>query len=1163
MSDYSNTILRLPFIYIIVVLHNEYCLHVLTGKQFRAVIVTAVQTRDSLKTSHLPGLELFNDARVLNTAMTRAQSLVVVVGDASALCCFGKCSGVWKSYTDHCINNNSIAPKHFTKDFFEKDVMETERFQKSEHADVNNIPSDAILQEMIDEYEQLKTEYSSDEDSFEAENFDHHKSRLSRNITDVDADLLELCKRHPEMYKRGKMVRESYNKGYVIPFQDPTRRISIEGRENLGRAFSGDEVVLRQEKVISITKEAESARLLACLLEDEDHSKPMNSDDKYVKRTMMPIIKSAPKVRILINKKFRNFLPIWEQVNGQWTIATYERLDEKLRQDNVFVVQVINWRDYCFLPMGRVIDIRPIGRSLEDGLRILKEEFKVATTTITSDETFSWTDEDRKHRQDIRGVITFTVDPKGAKDLDDAISIREIGDQYELGVHIADVASFVNPGGKLDEDAKQRGATYYCTEKDPIHMLPQDLSTGHFSLLQGQERRVVSLMFTVNKQTNEIEGKPKFQLSLIKSNKQLSYEEAEEMISTRYEESPTFDTVEDCVRVVYCFAKAQRKIRLDLDWVYSQPDDQRLPGKRKAHLMIEELSVLFNALAAETLISSEKTRYCTPLRCQAIPKPEKIEEFTQEKCAELIPLSFHVRHKVDHDQQAPDCDKFRILAEVWKDIQSAARTDDIDKMLDLIAADDIHPLLQPICDRFRRCYSKAYIIRSNSSREARIGHYSLQVRSYTQASSPIRRYMDIISQRLLHSIICDRDVRYTRTEISTLCSQFEQNIKNAKEYEQKAERISYAVSMKKQSASKLAYVVSAYPDSESFAVSFPFNKNLFAESVSIMYKDLQLWDQPLYDEANHCITLTWKKRIYAVDDMQIYQELKMPDCGSYVELPLATWKTTIEAIDEENWDRAKSLVMDINAEQLEKQNILPHLKANACTSEEQKVPKGQRGHEVNMNLQLQPGDTLQVQITSEVKRGYHMPAVQLVRIKPKFDICVDHVHSPITCLSRSTDDPTRIHYSDIGEYVRIWKPLCEMESAATAVDESDSIVIENLVVNFKKEQEGTLTGSFFLPLAWIDEWAIECDLSKCLLCIRKRGLKLTSGLEDCAPVDPREFTWVAHCVTRRAKKEKPSREGREVEFYVNHLPMETIPDCVFQKDTSFTVEIIPKLLPDM
>uniref|UniRef100_A0A3Q4B4S9 DNA2/NAM7 helicase helicase domain-containing protein n=1 Tax=Mola mola TaxID=94237 RepID=A0A3Q4B4S9_MOLML len=221
------------------------------------------------------------------------------------------------------------------------------------------------------------------------------------------------------------------------------------------------------------------------------------------------------------------------------------------------------------------------------------------------------------------------------------------------------------------------------------------------------------------------------------------------------------------------------------------------------------------------------------------------------------------------------------------------------------------------------------------------------------------------------------------------------------------------------------------------------------------------------------------------------------------------------------------------------------------------------GHEVDINLQLRAGDTLHVQMTSEIKRGYHMPVVQLMRIKYNFEICLEHVYNPITCFSRSADDPPRIHYSDTNEYVRIWKPMCEMESASTAVDESDSLIIENLVVNFSQEQEEALTGNFFLPLEWINEWAIECNLSKCLLCIRKRGLKLTETPKHSALVDPKEFTWVAHGVTRKVNEKKdPPNAGSTVEFYVNHLPMESIPDCVFQRNV-FTVEIIPKLLPNI
>ncbi|KAM6927872.1 LOW QUALITY PROTEIN: 3'-5' exoribonuclease HELZ2-like [Xenentodon cancila] len=1136
------------------------------GNQFRVVIMTAVQTRDSLKATHLPGVPLFNDARVFNTAMTRAQSLVIVVGDAAALSCFGKCSGIWKNFINHCINNSSVVPQYYTKDFFEKDIIETAKFQRAEYVDESNTPSDAILQELRDEYEQMKKEYSSDEDSLEDDDSGQRKSGESCQIDDNQKGLLELCETQPDIYMRGMFVREAYNRGYFIPLNNPSRHIYIQGRTDVGKAFTGDDVIIHTSRVVSIIKRAESARELVCFLEEEDHRKKRpDPSQHFFRRIMTPFKKSAPKICILINKSKRNFIPIWDQIDGYWTIAMCRHVKEV--RDSVFIVQVINWKEKCMYPLGKVTNILSKRGPLEDHLWLHKEEFGIREIPCETKGSLSMVDEDGGNRQNEQNTITFSVDRAGSQDLDDAISISDKEDHYELGVHISDVASFVSLGSALDIQAKERGSTYYSKGQEPIHMFPEDLSTGQFSLLPGQDRRVVSLIFKVKKEDNMIIGNPRFQLSHINSNKQYSYEEAEDIISKRYNESPRFNTVEDCVTVAYCFAKAQRRIRL-LDWAYSQSDDERLPGKRKAHLMIEELSVLFNKHASEKLLNSNKTRSHTPLRCQAKPDSDKVEIF-KDQCGALIPLSFHVRHKVDHGEETHYPESFRILAEVWKDIQSAARANDTDKMLDLVAADDIHPQLQPVIEQFRRCSSKAYVIRYNSSPEASIGHYSLNLANYTQASSPIRRYMDLVLQRLLHSVICNNALPYSRTEITLLCLKFEQNIKSAKDYEQKTEQRAYAVSVKKQSAPKMAFVVRADQDGDGFAVSFPFNKSIFPMSLSIMYKDLQLDDQPLYDEVSHSIILRWRKRIYAADYMELHKVLdKMSNCAACVELPLEIWETVIRAIDEGNFEDARSLLVDVDATLPDEHRGVPQSSESPLTQTDTSASKGclevadkEIHHWVDISLLLKPGDTVQVQMMSEMRRSLQMPAVQLVHIKQKFEICVDHVHNPIYCFYKFAHEPSRIDYKNTEEYVAIWEPLCKMESCTNAVDESDSIIIEDLEVTFKQEESKSLSGSFFLSAQWITDWAIECNLLHCFLCIRKRGVKLPSALEHSAVVDPREFTWVAHGVTYKSVDLKDA--GTKVKFFINHLPTESIPKCIFERDASFTVEIIPKTLPDI
>lgn len=1106
-----------------------------------------MQTRDSLKQSHLPGVELINDMRVLNTAMTRAQSCVVVIGDAAALCCFGKCSGVWRSFTDHCISNNSVAPQNFTRAFFEKDLQETARFKKPEPGDGSTV-SDAILQEMKDEYERETTHYSSDEDRVELEDFEQS---ATAGCSKGESNLVA-CKTQPEVYTQGKLFRESHNRGYVIASENPGRRINIQGIANLGRAFNGDEVVVDESKVVSIIKKDASARVLICMLQEEDHSRKNNSQYNFVVRTMVPIAKNAPRISIHISKKRRNFIPLWELIDGDWMVAEFRPLNEELRQNNVFVVQVIGWKEHCRWPLGNTINIMPVGRSLDDGLRILKEEFKIPTS---SDEEFFVEHEDVCCREDLHDTFTFTVDPKHAKDLDDAVSVRELGDRYELGIHIADVASLVRRDDRLDKRAKRHGITFFGSHGKNIDMFPKGV-INHCSLLSGQIRSVVSVLLEVNKITHEIVEKPKFQLSRIRSDRQFTYEEAEELITQRYKQTPRFDSLEDCVIVAYCFSKVQRKRRLK-DWAYSQPDSDRVPGKRKAHLMIEELSVMFNRFAAEKLILWPKTRSRTPHRYQARPDTAKIDLFREKACADFIPLSFHVRNKV-HVNEQTRCESFQVVTAVWEEIQSAARADDVDRMVDLIAADDIHPPLQPVIDEFKRCSSKAYTICSRDSTTQQLGHYSLNVPTYTQATSPIRRYMDVVLQRLLHSFIHDSHVQYTRMEILALCNQFEKDLRAGKEYEQKATQISYAVALNKQSISKLAFILSVASNEDGFAVSFPFNRDMFSDRLQVMYRDLQLSGPPLFDELNRCITLTWKRRIYMFDAAKVCRELKRQDHGSCVQLPLKEWEDVVRAVDKEDCEGAKSCVLSISLSLKERSDVLPQ-----SSSEKLELPVGQRGHEVNFSLQLRMGDTLHVQLTAENKRGYNIPALQLVHIQPNFDICIDHVHNPIACFSRSADNPARVQYSDTKEYQRIWTPMCEMESASSAVDGGNSITIENLNVIFHRGQQEELTGSFFLPDECINEWAIECYLSKCFLCIRKRGLTLSQTLMHSSPVDPREFTWVAHGVTTAESKESHPRPGRTVKFYVSHRPMRNTPACIFEKNACFTVEIIPKLLPNL
>ncbi|XP_048877850.1 helicase with zinc finger domain 2-like isoform X2 [Brienomyrus brachyistius] len=1125
------------------------------GKQFRVVVMTSVHTRDSLLSSDSAYLDFFNDARVLNTAMTRAQSQVIVVGDAVALCMFGRCSKIWKSYIGQCIGKGSVQPPHLTVNVIEQEVWEISRFQRVVNecdADVEYSAEepnvDEILQELTEDHSitQAGALVGDHPDGEEQENFSvRHKTFYYETEKNT---LLEMVAQQPALYKRGELVLEYFDRGYVIPFVNPSTHIIIKGKKNIGKSFSGDEVVVETYienghhfgKVLGVTKRTEASRVFVCTLEDS-HNKKNPMTDKVTK-VLVPINHDSTKIRILVSKKNPNSIPIWSSDNGNWNIMKWEYFNEKTKHDHVFVVEVIDWKENNIFPLGRVTDIQPIGKSLHAALNILDKEFRLVSQShniLTAAQVCADTEKEEIPRKNLQDIVTFTVDPERAKVLDDAISVQVLNNCYELGVHITDVASLVSPGSPLDLEAQKMGATFYASNEERRFMLPEPFSIHKCSFLPGQDRRAISLIIKVEKETYRI-VEHKFVLSRIRSNRQLSYEEAEDIIEG------TEDPLKDYVAIAYHFSKAHRKARLQEDWCCAQTDDCRPIGRRKSHQMIEELMIMFNSCVSEFLIDLSETHMCTPLRCQEKLTVENVRAL-QEKYQDLIPLSTHLRYHIGSHCNQSENESFCILTSLWMELQSAAEMEKSDKVVDLIATDSIHPHLHPAISELRNLLGKSYVVRSNTALKSKVGHYTLQLNSYTWASSPLRRYLDIIIQRLLHGALTKTPIQYSTQEIDILCQQFENKNRKANAYKKKAKELSFAINLRQQNSQKLAFVSTVDPDGDSFRLSFPFNNDL-PDSLPVLYRDLQLEDQPVFDKEKRHMTLAWKKRIYSISTTSNILELKsFQRCNPCTSVPQKAWLNLVEAVRMEDWNMVTDILMN---------TITEPMKESSEAGNKEK-------HFVSLAFNLKPGDIIEVQMTSEQKQGFLIPTVQMLNVNADFEVCLEHTHDPVLCFSTCAEDATKSTYDTVEEYVKIWKPLCEMESAANAVDESDSIIIEDVELTWK--QGARFEGSFFLPMDCIKDWAIECSLARCYLCIRKRNIGHDSSVncsEINVEVDPKKFTWVAHGVTEREWEIKKN-QVKEVEFFINHMSMNTKPQCVFQENTKFTVELIPKPLPNI
>ncbi|KAI4884903.1 hypothetical protein NFI96_031681, partial [Prochilodus magdalenae] len=1152
------------------------------GKQFRVIIITTVHTKDTLKVTEQPCLEFFNDMRVLNTAMTRAQSQVIVVGDATALCCsqFGKCWRLWRSYIKHCIGKESFYPQDFTLDSLDQELLELSNMIKTEEDDssdddsvtseIPDITEDPILKELLNEDNDLQIQLT-EEGLFpvlQADNLDNNLVRHVRKESPTPPNWM--LQDNSNNYEHGlvcELVLERYDSGYAKPLEDPSIKIHIKGRNNLGQAVSGDEVTVDlltpetsppKGKVIKVLKHSALSKEFVCTIDNND------------KQLMTPINICFPKL----------FTPFWKDKpyhiavrnSTDWSVERFIKINEEARRNNLFVVRFLKWRKDCKYPLGIVVQVLPRVTSLEDGMKVLEKEYQLKRTVsppvheemqkIKKIPLFT------EDRQDFRKLLTFTIDASTSQDLDDAISVRDLGQCYEIGIHIADVASFVAKDSELDKYARQQGTSFYISEGEPTHMFPNELSTKDFSLLPGCERRCISLLTKVDKQTHRIQRRSFFK-SVICSNRRFSYEETEEILRTSGDGND-FHTLEGCLAVACHFAEIHRKDRKQDDWCYKSPDEDTVLGKRRSHRLVEELMIMFNHTVADRLLS-DKTRSLTPLRCQDRPNREELRDFV-DKNASLLPMSIHLSSQLDHVseslmQQNDHPESFPILASVLNSLKIAAQDEDIHSIVDLITTDDIHPLLLPLILSMRKHLNKSLVLRANSAHLARIGHYDLVLDSYTWASSPIRRYVDVIVQRLLHSVLDNTNTEYTQHDIDLCCVDFTQKNTNQSSCQKKSDQLSLASKLSCQNARKVAYIVEANPTGNNFRISFPLNSSALPGTVGIMYRDLQLVDQPCFNEEDDCMVLRWKRRVYSVSNPRIHADLKLQKGNAVItHVPTESWKNLVSAIREEKWQYMVQVIEQMNSvhtRQASRRNMqIPP------TASKMEIPNQIEEHYLDMSMKLKQGQNIEVQLGTDTVRGLLVPAVQLLVLNPKFEICLDHTKNPIVCFSKYALCSSRTSYPTYMDYQKIWKPLCEIESACSAVAENESIVIKDAELKWKQSKEH-LEGSFQLPLEKKDQWAIDADLGNCFLCIRLRIQQkdlspiLVDSLSESQNfnlMDVPGLIWIAHGVVTSATKEL---KYIEIDFRINHMPMANIPDQIFHRSARFTVELIPKLLPDV
>ncbi|MCF6466654.1 ribonuclease R [Clostridium sp. Cult2] len=307
------------------------------------------------------------------------------------------------------------------------------------------------------------------------------------------------------------------------------------------------------------------------------------------------------------------------------------------------VVEITRWPEKRRNPEGKIIDILGyVGEKGVDILSIMKqykppEEFPEKVQEQAKRIEQEIREEEIKNRVDLRDLNTFTIDGADAKDLDDAVSIEKIGENYRLGVHIADVSHYVTENSPLDKEAYKRGNSVYLVDR-VIPMLPKELSNGICSLNPNVDRLTLSVFMEIDNNGNVIDHE--IVEGVIKSKARLIYDNVSDLLENDYYEA--FDNMDKIVEELklmeelchILYEKRERRGSIDFDFPESRiildedgiPTDIVKEDRRIANSMIEEFMLVCNETIAEYMYWAEMPFL---YRIHEEPDMEKINSFNK------------------------------------------------------------------------------------------------------------------------------------------------------------------------------------------------------------------------------------------------------------------------------------------------------------------------------------------------------------------------------------------------------------------------------------------------------------------------------------------------------------------------------------------------------
>ena len=1024
-------------------------------------------------------------------------------------------------------------------------------------------------------------------------------------MDDDTYELKRLLESNPRVYKHCILKIEHY-KIMASPLDRSMSRIHIHPSDR-GRTFHGDNVLVNilsgassqcasdknnevWGKVVGVLKHLvdPKSRLFVCHV------------DKYRSGLMVPTDLAVPKIANLEPRQRQR-----SEEDRKRRICVYTITDQKkirfhhfetvsnANNQRLFVVKFLSWKEGFRYPLGVVIGTTCAGTTAADAVNILNIEYFIlqqyqAATLTEVRQLYPPTYKDIPPssitgRADYRGCLVFTIDGPDTKDLDDALSVEKHADgTYTVSIHVTDVAYFVQQGKNVDGEARVRGMSHYPAIGHHTNMLPPRLSEELCSLMPGVDR--LTLSFRAKMSTKCDVKSIRMARSVIRSQYRLSYSFVESVLTdVDHLHTDCSQQLKTDILLLEKIAKNLRYKRLgeSHSTLSSNASQNEHP---RAGMLVEELMIFANHHVAKYLTSVYPES--TPIRIQSAPDSHELDSWKmkfadeQKNMFALSPLlesdSFHSK-----SSDVPSSFAFGVLRPLWNAVASESLKEDanVEKLFEVFRNPTVHCQLAAALSSFRHISDRSKFVCSAEVPHQQWRHCSQNLPVYTNFTSPLRRYVDLVVQRLLTAAINKQPCPYSSHDIADICLRSTDTSLRGSGFERASNVASLCLRLQEHPICSYAFVekvsvwkVSLNLPPLSLTLSWPLDLRLNA---------LKVRKAPVIEDNK--LHLNWSQRLYELPPQQSTarrsdEPLQIDPDQHVVKVAGSSWQQMLRATLQHD---ANALHTAIDTAQ----KVLPLAKtkyAKDLTSEGKPVESKKQF--CQYSLTLHQSSVLLVQMSVELHKGILRPCIQLLHLTPRTSICIEHNVNPVQCFAAvASHSAARDHYSSPQLYQRLWLPLLRAESAVAALADPSSAVIRNVNIVWK-EEDGSHFGTFEISMLFCTERQIKfgkaekCKRTeKCrskekwqaspgYLCVQY--CSNPTGMADSLAVIGSEVStsegvlWVGHCIVTDVFINNKTH-CYEVHTRLSYSSSKFPDQLLTGKCPPATVEWLPKTFPDM